>query len=52
MPARSLFILTDRPEVGPCRSSFPDDLSCPPDLQVEVVKTVLAQAKLLCAEWV
>ena len=24
----------------------------PPDLQEEAVKTVLAQAKLLCAEWV
>jgi type I restriction enzyme R subunit len=24
----------------------------PPDLQEEVVKTVLAQAELLCAEWV
>ena len=25
---------------------------CPPDLQEEAVKTVLAQAELLCAEWV
>ena len=24
----------------------------PPDLQEEAVKTVLAQAELLCAEWV
>jgi len=24
----------------------------PPDLQSEAVKTVLAQAELLCAEWV
>ena len=24
---------------------------CPPDLQDEAVKTVLAQAELLCAEW-
>ena len=24
----------------------------PPDLQAEAVKTVLAQAELLCAEWV
>ena len=23
----------------------------PPDLQAEAVKTVLAQAELLCAEW-
>jgi type I restriction enzyme R subunit len=25
---------------------------CPPDLQEEAVKTVLARAELLCAEWV
>jgi len=24
----------------------------PPDLQADAVKTVLAQAELLCAEWV
>ncbi len=27
-------------------------LGYPPDLQEEAVKTVLAQAELLCAEWV
>ena len=29
MPARSLSILTDRPEVGPCRSSFSDEFIQP-----------------------
>ena len=30
----------------------PRFLGYPPDLQEEAVKTVLAQAELLCAEWV
>ena len=33
-------------------SSVGDRCGYPPDLQEEAVKTVLAQAELLCAEWV